>query len=142
MADMSKYSKYWQNGTAANAEKLVEKYEEKASQAVEKLKSPASQKAWQTNVSSAETAKRYNKSVSNLNAADMIASMKEKGGAAYTRATSSPTAMKKWEENAAPYVEVAQNISKNKKPIITEQDAVDNFLALRRAMKKKKEEVG
>jgi len=142
MADMTKYGKYWQKGTAANAEKLVDKYIEKAPQAVAKLKSPESKKAWKTNVSSAETEKRYNKSVDGINSQDMIDAMVDKGGAAYTRATNTPSALAKWEKNAAPYVDVAQTISKNKKSVITEQDAVDNFLALRRAMKKKKEELG
>lgn len=142
MADMNKYGKYWQKGTAANSEKLVEKYTEKAPQAVQRLKSEDSKKAWKANVSSAETEKRYRKSVDGINAQDMVDAMVEKGGAAYTRATGSESALNKWTKNAAPYVDVAQTISKNKKSVVTEQDAVDNFLALRRAMKKKKEEIG
>lgn len=142
MADMNRYSKYWKEGTANSADKLVEKYADKASEAVQKLKDPKTQAAWKQNVSSDATAKRYAKSINKLNSADMIQAMEEKGKAAFVRATSSDLAQAKWEKNTAAYVDVAQSVSKNKKPIVTEQDAVDNFLALRRAMMKKKEELG
>lgn len=142
MPDMSKYSKYYKQGTASSTDKMLDKFTAKADEAVNKLKSQDVKDAWHTNVSKQETKQRFSKAVDNLSASDLSTPMKEKGIEAYRRATSGDTAAKKWETNAAPYVEIAQEVSKNKKPVTSIDDALANVRTLMEKMQNKKKEIG
>lgn len=142
MPEMKKYGEYYKKGTASSTDKMLDKFKAKADDAVNKLQSQETKDAWHTNVSKQETKDRYSKSVDNLSASDLTKPMEEKGISAYRAATSAPSSVAKWEKNAAPYVEIAQMVSKNKKPVTSTEDAIDNVRMLIEGMKKMKEQVG
>ena len=97
---------------------MAKKFADKAQLAVDKLKSSEVQEGWRANVSSDSAMKRYAAKVSKLSASDLIEPMKSRGQAAYTRATSDKVTQDKWLKNAKPYIEVAQESSRNKKVVV------------------------
>ena len=135
------YKQFYASGTQASSNKLLKKFEDKAAIAVEKLKSPEVQAGWQKNVSSAEALQKYKSKVSKLNASDLIEPMKSRGIAAYTRSTGDPQVQNKWLNHAKPYIEVAQQFSKEKKVVTSEADAIENMTENMRRMKAKFKEL-
>lgn len=128
---------FYAAGTKSSADKMSKKFADKAQMAVDKLKSPEVQEGWHQNVSSDAAKKRYAAKVSKLSANDLTEPMRSRGAAAYTRATGDKVTQDKWLRNAKPYIEVAQESSRNKKVVVSEQDAIDNMVSNMQAMKKK-----
>ena len=133
--------KFYKDGTASSADKLVKKFNDKAALAVEKLKSDVVIDGWHQKVSSEESKKRFKAKVSKLSASDLTAPMESRGKAGYTRATGDANVQQKWLTNAKPYISAAQEFSKTKKVVITEQDAIDNMVSNMQNMKKKYQEI-
>lgn len=132
---------FYKTGTAASADKLVKKFNAKAALAVEKLKSDKVIDGWHQKVSSEDSKKRFKAKVSKLSASDLTAPMESRGKAGYTRATGDPNVQNKWIQNAKPYINAAEEFSKNKKVVVTEQDAIDNMVGNMQNMKNKYKEI-
>lgn len=141
MVDMKEFADDYSKNTKNNTGKMLRKYKKKIGAGLDKMKSDENKQFWLDRVSSEEAKRNRDARVDDLTEGDFTRPMEETGISAYVKKTGSTETKNKWMKRTEPYVEVAQEISANKKPVRSIEDGLDNVRALMEGMKKKKEEL-